>query len=117
MKLIYKILLLAAALSLFIPLSACKDTDNDNDENGDGVKMKAKITNIGDFIEVEVLESEYTSGPHWVITSGETEFISPLGIKITREMLSVGNEVEITYSGQVMMSYPPKIVAHSIRVL
>ncbi len=115
MKNIYKIILLAMAVALFLPLTACKD--DDGTESGDGVKMKAKILNVGEFIEVEVLESEYTSGPHWVITSDKTDIVNSLGIKIARDRLTAGDEVEITYNGQVMMSYPPKIVAVSIRVL
>ena len=117
MKLIYKIIFVALAIALFLPLSACKDGDDGDTGNGDGVKMKAKILKVGEYIEVEVLESEYTSGPHWVITSENTEIKSSHGIKISREALAVGDEVEITYNGQVMMSYPPKIVALSVQVL
>jgi len=80
------------------------------------VVMTAVIDNIFDRIEVSVLESEYTSGVHWVITSAETEIIGKNGERITREDLEVGDTVEIVYSGQVMMSLPPQIVARKITV-
>ncbi len=78
---------------------------------GDSVKMTARIENIGEKIEVTVLESEYTSGPHWVITPPETKYFDARGREISREELRVGDTVEILYSGQVMLSYPPQIVA------
>ena len=85
-------------------------------ENEESVKMTARVTAIGDKIEVEVIESEYTSGPYHVITSGDTVF-QKNGIKIDRDGIKVGDTVEIYYSGQVMLSYPPQIVAHKIAVV
>ena len=85
-------------------------------EKEESVKMTARVTAIGDKIEVEVIESEYTSGPYHVITSGDTVFTKN-GIKIGRNDIKVGDTVEIYYSGQVMLSYPPQIVAHKIIVV
>ena len=85
-------------------------------ESEDVVKMTARVTAIGDKIEVEVIESEYTSGPYHVITSDDTVF-QKNGIKINRDGIKVGDTVEIYYSGQVMLSYPPQIVAHKIIVV
>ncbi len=109
---------LIVLLAAIMCLSSCKDTKGDKgdmDKNG-GVVMTARITEIGEYIVVEVLESEYTFGPHWVITSEETEFESAAGKGITRADLRVGDTVEILYNGQVMLSYPPKIVAQKIVV-
>ena len=83
---------------------------------GDGVSMTAKVTAIGQRLEVEVLESEYTVGVHWVITDS-AEFFNSEGNKITKDDIAVGDTVEILYSGQVMLSYPPQIVAAKITVL
>lgn len=81
-------------------------------ESGDErVRMRAEIINIGDRIEVEVLESEYTSGPHWVIVSNKTVIEDKDGKRLGLSSLSVGEVVEIFYNGQVMLSYPPQIVA------
>ena len=86
--------------------------------NGDGIderiKMSAEILSVGDEILVEVLESEYTSGIHIVLTGEDTVYLNGCCDKISREDLKVGDRVEIFYNGQVMMSYPPKIVARKI---
>ena len=81
----------------------------------EGVKMTATVTAINDRIEVEVTESEYTSGPHWVIITDNTVF-EKNGRRIKRDGISVGDTVEIYYNGQVMLSFPPQIVAHRIVV-
>ena len=75
------------------------------------------VTAIEYRVVVDVIEAPYTSGVHWVITNDDTKFIGLDGRAITRGDLAVGDVVEITYSGQVMMSYPPQIVAQSIKVL
>ena len=81
-------------------------------ERGDErVRMRAEITAIGEKIEVEVLESEYTSGPHWVIVGDKTAVEDKDGKRLDLSSLSVGDTVEIFYNGQVMLSYPPQIVA------
>ena len=124
-----KILLTILLLALTFSLCSCsmidkvlgKDVENDNgDDNGDGskpsgdVRMVAKITEMGEKIAVDVIESEYTTGIHWVITASGTEFFDKSGNAIERSDLKVGDTVEILYSGQVMMSYPPQIVAARI---
>ena len=107
---------LIVLLTAIICLSSCKDTKGENGgmDRTDGVVMTAKITEIGEYIAVDVVESEYTFGPHWVITSEATKFENAAGKGITRDDLRVGDTVEILYNGQVMLSYPPKIVAHKI---
>lgn len=124
-----KILLTILLFALTFSLCSCsvidkvlgKDDDNEND-NGDGskpsgdVRMVAKITDLGEKIAVDVIESEYTSGIHWVIIASGTEFFDKNGNAIERSDLKVGDTVEILYSGQVMMSYPPQIVAARITV-
>ena len=111
MKAIAKI---AAMLLMLSTLSSCNDDTPKSDDNG--AKMRATIIAIEEKIEVEVIESEYTSGPYHVITSGDTVF-QKNGIKIGRDDIKVGDTVEIYYSGQVMLSYPPQIVAHKIIVV
>ena len=101
------------ALAIVLPAlltTGCKKANSD-----ESVKMTARVTAIGDRIEVEVLESEYTSGPHWVITDRSTVYEKD-GRKIARADISVGDVVEIFYNGQVMLSFPPQIVAHRIIV-
>ena len=93
-----------------------KDNSNDGSKPGSDFKMTAIITEVSDVIAVEVTESEYTFGVHWVLTADATEFFNQNGEKISRSDLKAGDMVEILYSGQVMMSYPPQIVAARISV-
>lgn len=86
-------------------------------EDGSLVKMTASVSEVGEYIAVEVLESEYTFGTHWVITSEKTCFLDNRGREIQREEIKPGDTVEILYNGQVMLSYPPKIVARKIMKL
>ena len=111
-KKIFKGAMLFVALGV---LSSCSASSGAN-EIGDGVSMVAVVDAVGERIEVTVTESEYTSGVHWVITSDETAFFNKNGEKIEKSDVKVGDKVEIIYSGQVMMSYPPQIVARSVKV-
>ena len=80
---------------------------------GDSVTMTATVTALGDKLEVEVTESEYTFGTYWVITDS-TKFYDKLGNEISKSDIKVGDSVKIYYGGQVMLSYPPQIVAAKI---
>lgn len=95
-------------------LTACNETSED--EVPEGVSMVARIDKVGEKIEVMVKESEYTWGTHLVITTDTTQYIGQDGKKITRDRLNAGQVVEIIYSGQVMLSNPPQIVALRITV-
>ena len=112
-----KIILLIASLSVLSSCFAKNREDSGKIPDIDGVKMRAKIKNIDEKIEVDVIESEYTSGPHLVITFEETEFLNKSGEKIEKSDLQIGDTVEIIYGGQVMMSYPPQIVAKRIVII
>lgn len=112
MKRILKSIILLLTFSL---LTSCRGAEDTATEVT--VEMTATVERIFDRIEVNVTESEYTSGIHWVITSDETVFIGKDGEKITREDIAVGDTVRIVYNGQVMMSYPAQIVARKITVL
>ncbi len=109
MKRLLGYIFLAAVLPAIFT-TGCQRTDGD-----ERVKMTAIVTAVGEKIEVEVLESEYTSGPHWVITSDGTVYEKD-GRKIKRSDISVGDTVEIFYNGQVMLSFPPQIAARRIVV-
>ena len=74
-------------------------------------KMTATVENVGEKIEVNVIQAEYATGVYWVISTDTTEFLDNNGGQIARSDIRVGDTVEILYNGQVMMSYPPQIVA------
>ena len=116
-------------LLLALSISSCalsenskneKENENSDDQNQhipqNSVTMTAKITDVGEKITVEVLESDYTSGTHLVITSDSTIFLGKNGNEISRFDLKENDVVEISYSGQVMLSYPPQIVALQIKI-
>ena len=116
-------------LLLALSISSCalsenskneKENENSDDQNQyipqNSVTMTAKITDVDEKITVEVLESDYTSGTHLVITSDSTIFLGKNGNEISRSDLKENDVVEISYSGQVMLSYPPQIVALQIKI-
>ena len=91
---------------------------SEEEKNMQGVKMTAIIKNVNTDtgLEVEVIEGEYgASGIYWVIISKDTVFADANGNRISKNSLKVGDTIEITYGGQVMLSYPPQIVAKKIQ--
>lgn len=74
--------------------------------------MTACIQEIGDKIEVEVISGEYAYGVYLIITGDSTKYHNT-----TRESLKAGDKIKIVYGGQVMMSYPPQIVALDIYLI
>ena len=116
MKKILSILVLALALPV---LFACGgdggSQSGEGEESPDTFTMKAEILALGELIEVNVTEAEYASGLYWIITSDKTEFLDKDGMKTEKTALAVGDTVYITYNGQVMMSYPPKVAALSVK--
>lgn len=112
MKSLKYILLLSALLMLV----SCSVGGNDG---ADGVKyqLKARVNAVNEKIEVEIIESPDGSvGPLWIITSDTTKYYGKDGKAIARADIAVGDTVTVSYSGQVMMSYPGQIVAYSITV-
>ena len=99
------------------------DTSGTSREDGgdlaknDGFILKANVNSTEEpgRIEVEVIESDYAFGVYWVLTNSSTEFCDFDGTKISSADIKSGDTVKITYGGQVMMSYPPQIVASQIQ--
>lgn len=80
--------------------------------------LTAKVTAAANDgrIEVEVIDSDYAFGIYWVLINDETKFLDSEGNKIEEGDVKLGDTVEIFYGGQVMMSYPPQIVAKKIKL-
>lgn len=129
-KRILAILLMAT----MIILTGCVGTGNsdgsgdeiggagNNDEKGgqssDGFVLKAVVKSVeSDYIEVEIVESDYAFGIYWVRTGEQTKYKLSDGSEAARSDIKAGQTVSISYSGQTMMSYPPQIVAWTIAVL
>ncbi len=91
-----------------------EDVNTEMAANQDQFVMIARVTGINDHIAVEVIESPYATGTYWVVTSSDTLFYDKTGNEITGLDISVGDIVSLVYTGQVMLSLPPQIIALSI---
>lgn len=82
------------------------------------VKMTARITEISDKLEVEVIQGSYGAhGTYWVNADDSTPYFDECGRKTGRGELSVGDVIEITYTGQTALSLPPQIFARKIKII
>ena len=105
-------------LALLCMSVSCTETPSEQQEPArGGFFLKGRVLAVNDHIEIEVIESDYADGIYWVLTSDTTEYRAADGSVTSRSALAVGDIVEIEYGGQVMMSYPPQIVAARIRIL
>ena len=107
--------LLILLLIILPMLFACEKENTEDTDVTVGFEMEAQVVALGEKMEVNVTKSEYSSGPFWIIISDKTEFLDAKGEKIKREDIGVGDTVTIAYNGQVMMSYPPQVVALSVK--
>ena len=111
------------ALALAFPLllcSSCKfppvggNTNDGTNGNGENFSMLARVENLDNPFQVEVIEAEYASGPYWLVTSSDTVYEDKEGNRIAKSNLKIGDTVRVYYNGQVMMSFPPQVVARRI---
>lgn len=123
-KLILNILTMIVSAACLFSCSLVGGKGRGEDKPGEKIeftegdfRMVATVTELGEKITVDVTEAEYASGIHWIIVSDETAIVTKDGYKLSREDIKVGDKVEITYNGQVMMSLPPQIVAISVKRL
>ena len=85
------------------------------DANTSEFVLKAIVKKVtSEHIEVEVIESDYAFGVYWILTSSQTKYYNENRSLVARSNIKVGDTVEISYSGQTMLSYPPQIVAYTI---
>ncbi len=110
--------MISLLLLLFLPLlSACGAGDATPTAAGADIAMLAKVTAVGEKLEVTVIEGEYgASGTYWVHLSDTTLFLSRDNKSLSRNDVKVGDTVKILYSGQVMLSNPPQIAAKKVIV-
>ena len=105
-------LLLLTVLPLL--LSSCTPTSEAGEQNGPKHTMIATVEDISVHIQVDVVQAEYAYGIYWILTDNETVYEDSEGNTLKKEDITIGDTVEITYNGQVMLSYPPQVVAHKI---
>ena len=115
------LLLLLAFICMMTACTTPASTETPDAEADGGVRggffLKGEIRAINENIEIEVIESDYAFGLYWVSVSDDTVYETKDGAVADKTILSVGDIVEVEYGGQVMMSYPPRIVAAKIRLL
>lgn len=116
-----KFILLILAFLMLALLISCDEGEVEqcmvDEGTAETVKMVAVIKNIAEKIEVEVIEGEYgASGIYLVNFSSDTAFLDSKGNCVSASDLKIGDIVEITYGGQVAMSYPPQIFAKAIQI-
>lgn len=108
MRRIIKCILMLLTLGL---ITSCGD---DNLSVKGDFSMKAAVQSVGEKIEVNVYDAEYAEGIYWIVYDENTAFADKDGTKRSLSDIEVGDEIEIRFSGQVMMSYPPQVYAISI---
>ena len=119
LKRILTVLLLLSALLL----SSCAMAAEEKEEDGalpasaPIFEMEAVVLELGEKITVDVTKSEYTSGVHLVIPSENVAVSDAKGNALSLSDIGVGDKLRIVYNGQVMLSYPPQIVATAIILL
>ena len=124
MKRIVSLILIFTLLSL--SLFGCSaqtggeaNTGEEEGEGGDSMPFifRGTVFEVAELLGVEMEETEFSSGPYHVITGEDTTYFDADGNQTAKDAIKVGDVIEITFSGQVMMSYPPKISAKSIKIV
>ena len=97
------------------------NSSNDNEDakeinESDYFLYKGKIVSNENtrYIEVEIIDSQIAFGKYLVLVDAATVYQDSEGNEITRDDLKVDDVIEISFSGQVMMSLPPQIYAPKI---
>ena len=116
-----KILALAIA-TLLLFMVGCSANGGGNEGGGgetpivgEQYVLKGIIKAVNDeIIEVEVIESDYAYGIYWVHTDSAT-LLDVNGNTIAINDFSIDDIVNITYSGQTALSYPPQIFPYKIQ--
>ena len=78
-------------------------------------RLKGRVLSLGEELLLEVTESEYAYGEYLIITPDGIPYTDEKGMPIARKDIRVGDLITLTYNGQTMLSYPPRVVARSIR--
>lgn len=86
-------------------------------EDGE-VVFRGRVTNLGDktALEMEIVDSTIAFGTYRVLIGNSTTFYGVNGEEITREDIQLDDIIEVVFSGQVMMSYPPQIAAKRVYI-
>jgi len=106
-----KIINFVSLIMMVIVLIGCT-----NGEDVKEFKMLGLVTHLDEKIEIEVIQGEYAYGTYLIIADENTEILDSNNKKLSKSDLKINDNIEIIYSGQVMMSYPPQVYAIKIVV-
>ena len=110
MKRILQTILLVLGLGLLVSCG--------NGSASEDFTMKATVTAISSGrLEVDVYSAEYAEGKYSIVVDSTTKVFDASGNKIDLSSIAIADKIEITYSGQVMLSYPPQVFAIKIKKL
>lgn len=112
LMLAFPMLLLASCA--FPPVGGKENTGEGSGAGSTDFYMIATVENLSNPFQVNVIEAEFAYGVHWLVTSEDTVYEDTDGNRLSKSALKIGDTVKIYYNGQVMMSYPPQIVARKI---
>ncbi len=112
------VLILSVLIISTFNLISCNVFCGDDDMVSENIKaeMVAEILEINDTILVEIKDSEYLTGKCTIILHEDISYVSNNGGKISKSNLKIGDTIKIGYGGQVMLSYPPQVVAYVIEL-
>ena len=117
MKISKFVMLTAALVAMMLFATGCPRYEENYEPQGEAFVLKAVVNTVTDRLEVEVIESDYAFGVYWVLVNENTKFENSEGETINLSDVKPGDTIEITYGGQVMMSYPPQIVAQKVTLV
>ena len=112
-----KRILILALMAMMLFATGCPKHEENYEPQGETFVLKAVVNSVTDRLEVEVIESDYAFGVYWVLVNENTKFENIDGETINLSDVKPGDTIEITYGGQVMMSYPPQIVAWKVTLV
>ncbi len=76
--------------------------------------MSGTILSVGEEIGFFAKESPYAEGEYILVVDKNTLYMDALGEKIERCEIIPGDNVKVIYSGQVMLSLPPRVYARRV---
>ena len=112
MKKILKAALMLLLLGTLVSCSGSSISENSYYTIKGIVKSVTKTS-----IEITVYDTENAEGPYWIRFDDGTLFVNALNEKISLSDIVEGDKLEVSYNGQVMLSYPPQVFGIKIRRL
>lgn len=111
-----------AILVMMLFAIGCQPAENNNgieEKNAKGEYVfKGEVTNVSEkkYIVMEIIDSDIAFGTYHVLVGVTTTFFHMDDSAASRDEIKVGDIIEVAFSGQVMMSYPPQIYAQKIYI-